>query len=480
MFKNLIKVPKLCCKQFIRLISAALRKYFSLSLVHRLLGGFILGSLLGFVLWTFDVYSLEWGRVLVDQYFYLAGEAFIRAMKMVVVPIVFFSVLLGAARMPIKRSGVLGSKLMGIYFFTSFAAAAIGILVARWMAPGSEGKAIWQQFVDPTQVEQIRNNLESKKSLTQILLSMLENPFTALSGTNFLGFIFFSVVFGLALSYLSEQNGDKGQKKHLESLIAAIEVISSALIVMVRWIMEYAPVGILALSAQNFTKFGPHLVGPYLKTTLGIVICVVLMMFLVYGGLIYFFRGGKVIFFLKSIREALVTAFVTRSSAATLPVSMKVVTENLKVNPSIARFSLPIGATVNMDGVCVHLPMFAILAANMNGIDLGFADLFILTLSTVLAAIGAGGVPGGSLMLLFMILNSMQLGDDQIAVIVSIAMGINPILDMFETMNNVAGDIACTYAVAGESSEEETCLEGLEAGQVESLAEELVTDPQPS
>lgn len=118
------------------------------------------------------------------------------------------------------------------------------------------------------------------------------------------------------------------------------------------------------------------------------------------------------------------------------------------VKNELASFSLPLGATINMDGVCVHLPMFAVLAANMFGIELTFASLLTMVVTTVLASVGAGGVPGGSLMLLFIILENAGLGAEQVSVVVALALGINPILDMFETANNVTGDLVCTYAVA--------------------------------
>ena len=141
-------------------------------------------------------------------------------------------------------------------------------------------------------------------------------------------------------------------------------------------------------------------------------------------------------------------AFITRSSAATLPVSIKTAQEELNIHSELAGFSLPLGATINMDGVCVHLPMFAVLAANMFGLQLNLSGLLILVITTVLASIGAGGVPGGSLMLLFIILETMGLTGEQVSVVVALALGINPILDMFETMNNVTGDLVCTFAVA--------------------------------
>ena len=146
------------------------------------------------------------------------------------------------------------------------------------------------------------------------------------------------------------------------------------------------------------------------------------------------------------MREPLLTAFGTRSSAATLPVSFRAA-DALGVDRSLSSFSLPVGATVNMDGVCVHLPVFVMLAANMFGRSLGAVDLAMLCVSIVFASIGAGGIPGGSVFLLFMVLENMGLPPDQVAVVVALCLGINPVLDMFETACNVAGDNVCTYIV---------------------------------
>ena len=151
--------------------------------------------------------------------------------------------------------------------------------------------------------------------------------------------------------------------------------------------------------------------------------------------------------FIWKIRSPVITAFLTRSSAAALPVSMKTA-EELKIRKELSGFALPLGATINMDGVCIHLPVFAILAANIFGIDLTVTKLAILVLSVVFASVGAGGIPGGSVFLLFMVLANMGLDDVQTAMIVALAIGINPLLDMFETACNVAGDNVCNYIVA--------------------------------
>ena len=150
---------------------------------------------------------------------------------------------------------------------------------------------------------------------------------------------------------------------------------------------------------------------------------------------------------LNKIKEAVITAFLTRSSAATLPISFRIAKEKLHVKEQLSSFALPLGATINMDGVCIHLPVFAILAANIFGIQIGVSQLAVLLISVVFASVGAGGIPGGSVFLLFMVLANLGLNDSEIAMIVALAIGINPLLDMFETACNVTGDNVCNYIV---------------------------------
>jgi Na+/H+-dicarboxylate symporter len=281
---------------------------------------------------------------------------------------------------------------------------------------------------------------------------MFENPFKALAEGNFLAVIVFAILTGLALRViLDETSGEESASFGMILNLAA--TMNRILFVLVEWIMDYAPIGIFALTIVNFTQYGPDLAGPYFNIGIGIIVGIALMIFVVYSAMIYFFAGKSPLEFFKFAQEAMITAFVTRSSGASLPITLKTAIDDLKIRRELADFALPLGATVNMDGVCIHLPMFAILAANIFGIDLGFSSLLILVITTVLAAVGAGGIPGGSLMLLFIILNSMGLNEQQISQIVAFALGINPILDMFETMNNVAGDLTCTYVVA--------CREGM-------------------
>jgi len=255
---------------------------------------------------------------------------------------------------------------------------------------------------------------------------------------------------------------ETSDKPHVQSKMSMVSDLSEACMMAINkiidFVMNYSPIGVFFLSMSIFSVYGPSIIGPYVTVLLGVVCGVLALLFVVYPLLIALVVRKNPYAVIAAAKEALLLAFVTRSSAATLPVSIRVSEDNLKVNRELASFSLPLGATINMDGVCVHLPMFAILAANMFGIHLDLGDLAVVTVTTVLAAISAGGVPGGSLMLLFIILGSIGLSPSQTAVIVALALGINPILDMFETMCNVTGDILCTYSVAS--------LEGLTEGEV--------------
>lgn len=209
---------------------------------------------------------------------------------------------------------------------------------------------------------------------------------------------------------------------------------------MIDWIMEYFPIGVFALSAVNFAQYGVELFGPYLRIAGCVIVGVILMLLVIYPLMVLIACRENPFRLLRAIREPVLTAFLTRSSAAALPVSMRVAQEDLRIRSELSGFALPLGATINMDGVCIHLPVFAILAANLFDIPLGLGEIMVLILSVVFASIGTGGIPGGSIFLLFMVLENMGLAPEQTAMVVALAIGINPLLDMFETACNVAGD----------------------------------------
>ena len=428
------------------------KRYLQIPLINKLIAAFVLGSFFGMLSWYGEVQANLSMQDVLKNYVSPFGTIFIQMLKMVVIPIVFFSLIQGASSLPVSKLGQVGGKLMLLYLVSSFLAAVVGILFALGMNPGSGTASQWQHMIDLENAKSIASQPVASSGIFEIILNMFENPFSALSNSNFLGLIVFAIMVGLGFSAVKAESNRKEIQDGLSALFNALEVINAALYKMVTWIMEYAPVGVLALTMVNFGLYGPAIVGPYLKVVSGIIFGIFFMIFVVYGLLIKLFTKTSPMVFFKHIKEPMLTAFVTRSSAAALPISMDAAVNKLNIDEEVASFALPMGATINMDGVCVHLPMFAILAANLFQIPLGPSELFVLVISTVLAAIGTGGVPGGSLMLLFIVLGGLGLSDQNTAVVISLALGVNPILDMFETMNNVAGDLMCTYLVGGKGS----------------------------
>lgn len=432
-----------------------LQAYFRTSLVLRILISFAAGSLVGIVFWYLSrtTGAAAPGSTLAERLIPSIlpfGQVFVQMLKMIVVPIIFFSLVVGASSLPIKRFGHIGVRVIAWYLTTSLFATVLGTGLALVINPGSgTDLGAWQKLAQlkMTEAGEVAADIPTQGTLSQILLNLFRNPFEALAEGNFLPIIVFAILFGLAIRVLIEA-GDQERASRLKMLCDLIQAALDATFKLVDWILEYSPIGVFALTIVNFGLYGPAIVGPYVSVALGVIFGILAMIFIVYSALLWAITRSSPMEVFRRIREPMLMAFITRSSAATLPVSLKAARDKLGIHSELVSFSLPLGATINMDGVCVHLPMFAILAANMFGIELTLGSLVVLVITTVLASIGAGGVPGGSLMLLFIILESLGLTADQVAVIVALALGINPILDMFETMNNVTGDLVCTYAVA--------------------------------
>ena len=410
--------------------------YIRTSLMARILGGFVLGTAAGIALWAAGGDVAAGVAPWVSPF----GAVFVNMLKMIVIPVVFATLIVGAASLPLKRFGRIGARVVLWYLATSLLAAIIGVLLALALDPGAGvDLAGWERLAGTLGV--------AGAGLVDVFLGMFTNPFEALARGDFLPMIVFAILFGLGLRVCLEAVEGPAAAR-FERLVELVEAARDVLFRIVDWILEYAPIGVLALTTVNFGLYGPSIFGPYIKVVVGVIAAIAIVVLVGYAGLMAAVTRVNPYPVLGRMREAMLTAFVTRSSAATLPVSLQVAERDLGVREEVAAFSLPLGATINMDGVCVHLPMFAVLAANLFGFELGVGSLFFLVVTTVLAAIGAGGVPGGSLMLLFLILDGLGLSADQVAVVVALALGVNPILDMFETANNVTGDLVCTWVVA--------------------------------
>ena len=372
------------------------------------------------------------------------GDVMVAMLKMVVFPIIFFSLVMGAASLPLKQSGKVGGRVVAWYAATSVFAAMLGVALAMAFNPSMDSPAA-AAAAHADEAQKMAQEALSGGTFADFFLGLFVNPFAALAAGNFLPIIVFALLFGVAARCLLD-GGDEQAAGPVRSLLAACDGAQRISFKLIDWVILYFPVGVFALTFKNFAENGTKLFGPYLQILLCVVTCVLMMIFVVYPVAIALFRRENPFRVLARLRAPMLTAFATRSSAATLPVSFKAMDE-AGVPREVSSFSLPRGATVNMDGVCVHLPAFAILAANLFGMHLTAAQLLTLVASVIFASIGAGGVPGCSMFLLFMVLENMGLPNDQVTMIVALALGINPILDMFETCCNVTGDNVCTYVV---------------------------------
>ena len=415
-------------------------------LVGKILIGFVLGTMIGLVL-------AEWCEPATAKkvlpFVAPFGNVLVAMLKMVVYPIILFSLILGAASLPLKRSGKVGGSVLLWYFATSIFATVFGVFLAYLLNPSMAAA----KDVAASYMEGVKglSGTSASGAFGTFLVGLFQNPFASLANGQFLPIIVFAIAFGLcARAILDAADTDSKTRRAVEVMIEMLDGAQKVSFKLIDCVVHYFPIGVFALSVVNFGENGVLLFGPYAKITLCVMTGVCAMILVVYPLAIAFFCRENPYGVLLRLREPILTAFVTRSSAATLPVSFRAM-DKIGVERKLSSFSLPMGATVNMDGVCVHLPVFVILAANMFGHNLSVLDIGTLCLSIIFASVGAGGIPGGSVFLLFMVLENMGLPTEQVTMIVALCLGINPILDMFETCCNVTGDNVCTYIVAKKS-----------------------------
>ena len=420
--------------------------YCSVPLFMKMAVAFVLGIIGGIVLFKIGESSSSACAEKIIQIIAPFGTVLISMLKMIVIPIIFFSLVSGSASLPIKKFGKIGIFVLLWYFATSLFAALFGCILALGLNPEMKNyTSLSGKFVND--VASMKMKGESGGGFAQFLNELFMNPFQALAEGNFLPIIIFALLFGIAIRVLIDKNGEASEiGKSGNLLLQIFDICQRAAFKIIDWIMEYFPVGVFALTAVNFATYGAKLFMPYFQITICVIIGVLLMIFVIYPLFVGIFCRENPYKIIYKLKEATFTAFLTRSSAATLPCSFRVM-DDLNIRRELSSFSLPLGATINMDGVCVHLPVFAILAVNIFGIDLSMGQLAILVISVVFASVGAGGIPGGSVFLLFMVLSNLGLDDAQTATVVALAIGINPLLDMFETACNVTGDNVCTYII---------------------------------
>jgi Na+/H+-dicarboxylate symporter len=370
------------------------------------------------------------------------GDVFIRLLRMIVVPVVFFSLITGTASITPSLIGRTGGKTFLYYFATSAIAVAIGLAVALLFRPG-EG-------MDVVGVAGAKGELAQPPPFGQVVLNVIPtNPFESLASGDILPIIFFALAVGIGLSALRDSKNETLARQanvFYDFCAAAAEIVYR----MVGGVMQYAPIGVFFLIATVFARQGSQAIGPLAYVALTFYVGLLLHLVIGYGGLLTLF-GLNFVKFLRGAREPMVAAFVTRSSSGTLPLTVRASEERLGVPRTIGSFVLPIGATVNMDGTAIYIMVCAVFIGFATGMPLDGGQMLTLAATAVLAAIGTAGVPGAGALMLIMALESVGLkvaAGSAVAATYALVLGIDTLLDMGRSCMNVTGDIAGVAIVA--------------------------------
>lgn len=406
-------------------------------LTTRILLGLALGLITGVILYNVPSHTIK-DDVIIKGVFYIVGQVFLRAIMMMVVPLVFVSIVNGASNMgDIKKIGRIGMKTLVFYLATTAIAISIAIGLASIVNPGLG--------LDMASIVTKEPTIKDAVPLAEVIVDMIpKNPINAMASGNMLQIIAFALFIGVGLSALGEK---------VKTISSIFEQLNELMMKLVSFVMELAPFGVFCLIATTFATEGYAVMVPLLKYMLTVIVALIIHAVVTYGSLLKVFTGLSPVRFFKQFFPAFSVAFSTASSSATLPVTIETVEENIGVSKDIASFTLPLGATINMDGTAIMQGVATIFIAQVYGINLGFSEITTVIITATLASIGTAGVPGVGLIMLSMVLQSVGLPVEGIALI----MGIDRILDMSRTAINITGDAVCTTVIAkseGEFDEE--------------------------
>ena len=364
------------------------------------------------------------------------GQIFIASLRLVIVPLVFFSLVCGVVSISSSsRLGSISLKTLSLYLLTTAIAISIALALALLFDPG-----IGIDLALPTTFES-----SSAPSLKDVLINIFPtNPIAAMAEGNMLQIIVFSILFGIALKSLGAA-GDPLKK--------SFELINEVILSLVRMLIELAPYGIFALLFSLFAVQGFGMIGDLAKYFFLLVFVLIFHAFVTYGSLIYVLGKLNPFKFFMKVRSLAVFAFSTSSSSATMPVTLDTVKNKLGVKPTIGSFTVPLGATINMDGTAIMQGIATVFISQAYNIDLNMIDYLMVILTATLASIGTAGVPGVGLIMLAMVLEQVGLPVEGIALII----GVDRLLDMTRTAVNVCGDamVSCVVAISEDEFDSE-------------------------
>ncbi len=406
------------------------KKKKKLQLTTKIFISLLVGALTGIIFHYFVPAGQIRDEIFINGIFYVVGQGFIRLMQMLVAPLVLCSLVCGSMAIgDTKKLGQVGLRTILFYLATTACAIVVALSVANVINPGVG--------LDMEAVQQAENVTAAEAtSFSDTLLNIIpKNPFTALANGEMLQIIVFALIIGIILAKLGER---------AETVSNFFAQFNDIMMEMTMMIMSLAPIGVFCLIAKTFAEIGFSAFVPMFKYMLAVLLGLLVQCFVVYLGMLKLFTGLNPIIFIKNFFPVMAFAFSTATSNATIPMSIDTLAKKMGVSKKISSFTVPLGATINMDGTAIMQGVAVVFVAQAFGIQLDIADYLTVIGTATLASIGTAGVPSVGLITLTMVFNSVNLPVEGIALI----MGIDRILDMSRTAVNITGDAVCTTIVA--------------------------------
>jgi Na+/H+-dicarboxylate symporter len=396
-------------------------------LTKRILIGLVVGMAVGVAVNQIGP-ELAINRFLVDGVFFVGGQIFLASLKLLVVPLVLVSLACGTAALEdVTKLGRIGGKTLGLYLMTTAIAISLAIFAAVVFAPGAG-------FEPPTDAAQYV--AKEAPGLAQTLINIFpDNPFQAMSEGRMLQVIVFAVLLGVAMTLSGEAGRD---------LLRLFQSANAVVMKLVFLLMQVAPYGVFCLIAGVFATQGIEVFEQLAKYFLVVLGVLFVHITVTYPTMLFAFARLNPIIFFRKLRAPMTVAFSTASSGATLPVTLRATEERLGVDASIASFTVPLGATINMDGTAIMQGVATVFIAQAYDVPLGAGDYLMVVMTATLASIGTAGVPGVGTLMLAMVLRQMNLPVEGIGLI----LGVDRVLDMTRTAVNISGDAAVSCIVA--------------------------------
>lgn len=406
-----------------------------LGLTTKIFIGLILGALVGILMHYVVPSGYVKDTILVNGVFYVVGNGFLRLMQMLVVPLVFCSLVCGSAAIgDTKTLGKVGVKTLGFYLVTTALAVGVALSLANVIDPGIGLNMGAIVAADTAAVS-------TDVSFADTLLNIIpKNPIQGIANGEMLQIIFFAMIVGIILAKLGEKTS---------AVFNFFTQFNDIMMEMTMMVMSLAPFGVFCLIAKTFSGIGFDAFIPLLKYMISVLIALGIQCFGVYMVMLVIFTRLNPVKFIKKFLPVMAFAFSTATSNATIPLSIETLGEKMGVSRRISSFTIPLGATINMDGTAIMQGVAVVFAAQAFGIDLGIQEYLMVIATATLASIGTAGVPGVGLITLSMVFNSVGLPLEGITLI----MGIDRILDMTRTAVNITGDAVCTTVVAHQNGE---------------------------